>query len=460
MDSTAHLAIDIGASGGRHILGWLEDEKLRTEEIYRFPNAMVQYGKQLCWDIDLLYEQIITGLKKCALLGKIPASVGIDTWGVDFVLLDSNGELLGPAVAYRDNRTVGMDTQVNKFICESELYARAGIQKMLLNTIYQLMAVSLKTPKLLEDASSMLFLPDYLHYTLCGVMKTEYTIASTSSLLNARAKTWDEEIIARCGFKREIFGEIVPAGTILGRFTDQVRQAVGFDCKVIMPPSHDTASAFLAVPAKSERSVYISSGTWSLMGVELSEPITTQAAREANFTNEGGYDYRYRYLKNIAGLWLIQSVHKEIGNDISYDDLVALARNSDCDSVFDVNDERFSVPESMVSAITDVCREYGLTAPQDLGDFASSIFHSLAASYSLTMKSLQDLTGTLFDSINIIGGGSQNEYLNKLTADACGLPVYAGPVEASALGNIASQMIALGVLSDLSHARRVIRKEH
>jgi len=455
MDCTTHLAIDIGASSGRHILGWLKNGKLCTEEIHRFPNGMKQIDNNQCWDVDGLFDEIIAGLRKCKELGKIPASVGIDTWGVDFVLLDKSGNLVSPAIAYRDSRTDGMDTELDKLIPEPELYARVGIQKMFFNTIYQLMAVKTRTPQYFENAAHLLLMPSYLHYRLCGIMKNEYTIASTSALVNAKTKNWDDDLIARCGFPREIFADIVPAGTVLGGFTDEVINLTGFDCKVITPPSHDTASAFLAVPAKSEKSVYISSGTWSIMGVELPEPVTTGAARLAGFANEGGYDYRYRFLKNIAGLWLLQSVHKEIGNNMDYGQLVELARKSKCNSIFDVNDERFAAPESMVDAIRESCS--GPDKPHNIGDFARSIFMSLAESYVQTISSLKKLTGTEYDSINIIGGGSQNGFLNELTASACGLPVYAGPVEGTALGNITSQMITTGVLSDRTEAREVIR---
>jgi len=458
MKQKYYLAIDIGASGGRHILGWLEDGMLRLEEVHRFPNGMKQRDGQLYWEIDAIFDEIITGLKKCTGLGKQPVSTGIDTWGVDFVLIDKNGARVGPAVAYRDSRTDGMDLEVSKFISESELYARTGIQKIFFNTLFQLMAVKVNAPHYFDNAAHLLMMPDYLHYRLCGVMKNEYTIASTGALINSKSKNWDDEIIARCGLPREIFGEIVPAGTSLGGFTDEIKKAVGYDCCVIMPPSHDTASAFLAVPTKSGRSVYISSGTWSLMGVELSDPITSEASRSANFTNEGGYGYRYRYLKNIAGLWLLQSVQKEIGEGVGYADLIAMARASNCYAIFGVNDERLAAPESMVSAICELCREDGQAAPKDLGDFARSIFRSLAVSYAQTMGDLQALTGTSYDCVNIIGGGSQNDYLNELTAAACNLPVYAGPAEGTALGNIASQMIANGELPDLAAARKAIRK--
>jgi len=459
MIATTHLAIDIGASGGRHILGWLDTAgKLCTEEVHRFPNEIVQIGEQQCWDIDALFGEVITGLRKCFDLGKIPDSVGIDTWGVDFVLLGSDGNIAGPAVAYRDNRTDKMDIEVAKCIADDELYSRSGLQKMFFNTIYQLVGARVQNPEYFDGARRLLFMPDYLHYKLCGVMKNEYTISSTSGLVNAVDKTWDDEIINRCGFPRKIFGEIVPAGTILGGFTDDVKNAVGFDCKVIMPPSHDTASAFLAVPAKSERSVYISSGTWSLMGAPLHEPITSEASRLAEFTNEGGYEYRYRYLTNIAGLWLLQSVRKEMSDNIEYAEFVALARASACESIFNVNDERFAAPDSMIDEIRSACRDLGQAEPQGPGDLARSIFRSLAASYAKTISSLKELTGIEYDCINIIGGGSQNEFLNELTAKACGLPVYAGPTEGTALGNITCQMISFGVLPDYMSAKDTIRK--
>ena len=458
MKNSIHLAIDIGASGGRHILGWLYNGTLLTEEIHRFPNGMTEINGQFCWDIEALFKEIITGLIKCKEIGKIPASVGIDTWGVDFVLLDNKNNLIGPAVAYRDGRSDGMDLEVSKVISESELYSRNGIQKMFFNTIYQLMGVKVHTPQYLDKTSKLLFLPDYLHYRLSGVMKTEYTIASTSGLLNAKSKDWDDEIIGRCDFPREIFCEIVPAGSILGGFTPEIINEVGYYSRVIMPPSHDTASAFLAVPAKSDKSVYISSGTWSLMGVELSEPITSEDSRIANFTNEGGFDYRYRFLKNIAGLWLIQCVQKEIGNGISYSELVDLARQSDCDCIFDVNDESFAAPKSMVDAIRDACKAQYNNLPESLGDYARCIYLSLAHSYNHTINSLKKLTGTVYDSINIIGGGSLNSFLNESTAHACGLPVYAGPTEGTALGNIISQMISMDVLPDYITARSIIRQ--
>ena len=470
MDGNIFLAIDIGASSGRHILGWLENGRLITEEIHRFPNEMKQYGTQLCWDVDSIFSEIQIGLRKCVTAGKIPSSIGIDTWGVDFVLLDKDGNLSGNTVAYRDSRTDGMDAAVNNLISDSDLYSRTGIQKIFFNTIYQLMGLKRQAPQHLTNASHLLFMPDYLHYKLCGVMKNEYTIASTSGLLNAHTQNWDDDIIEKCGFPRGIFGDIVPPGTVLGSFTTEVSAAVGFNCNVITPPSHDTASAFLAVPAMSDKSVFISSGTWSIMGVELLEPVVSEESRLVGFTNEGGFNNRYRFLKNIAGLWLLQSMQKETGSDIGYTDLVKLARKSNCDCIFNVDDERFASPESMTAEISKACRNECISCknrckgaactklPDTPGDYARSIFRSLAASYARTYKSLCDLTGLSFESINIIGGGSLNDFLNEQTAAACGLPVYAGPAEGTALGNITSQMIATGLLPDYIAARELIRR--
>jgi len=456
MDIQPRLAIDVGASGGRHILGWLQDGIISLEEVYRFPNGMIQKDGCLCWDTGNILDEIITGLKKCAQSGKKPASLGVDTWGVDFVLLDREGDRIGHSVAYRDSRTEGMDREVSKCIPESELYSRTGIQKLLFNTIYQLMALKIKTPHVLDEAAHMLMMPDYLHYRLCGAIKTEYTNATTTGLINSESGAWDDEIIDRCGFPGGIFKEIVPAGTIQGRLGFDMRQTAGFDCAVVLPPTHDTASAFLAVPARTDNPLYISSGTWSLMGVELNKPVTTEASRAANFTNEGGYDHRYRYLKNIMGLWMLQSVRREIGEDVGYAELEALSRASGYDGLVDVNDDRFFAPGSMTAAIREVCREGGNDEPQSPGDLARCITRSLACSYAQTLGELQNLTGKRFDSINITGGGSGNDYLNELTAEACGLPVYAGPAEGTALGNIVSQMIAYGELTGVEAAREAI----
>ena len=451
------LAIDIGASSGRHMLGHMENGRLELTEIHRFNNEMTKQNGQLVWDIDSLFNEILIGLKKCAAQGKHPVSVGIDTWGVDFVLLDENMQMIGPAVAYRDSRTDGMFEEVARHIPDRELYARTGIQKMIFNTIYQLMAVKRQSPELLTQAHKLLFLPDYLHYLLSGVARTEYTIASTSALINAESHGWDEEIIAACGFPRGLFGEIVPPGTVLGGLTPDIQQKVGFNCNVIMPASHDTASAVMAVPAETEQPLYISSGTWSLMGVERLSPDCSPKSQAGNFTNEGGYGYRYRYLRNIMGLWMIQCVKKELEDKYSYAQLCDMAEESPIESIVDVNAQSFLAPESMTQAIQAACAETNQPVPQTPGQLAAVIYNSLAICYSNTAHELETLTGQAYDAIYIVGGGSNAEYLNSLTAKHTGKAVHAGPSEATAIGNIAAQMIAHGVFADLQEARACVR---
>ena len=451
------VAIDIGASSGRHMLGHLEDGRLVLTEIHRFANGMTKKNGQLIWDIDALLNEIITGLKKCAETGKHPVSVGIDTWGVDFVLLDSDMNMIGPAVAYRDSRTEGMFEEVARHIPDKDLYARTGIQKMIFNTIYQLMAVKKQSPQVLASAHKLLFLPDYLHYLLTGVARTEYTIASTSGLINAASRNWDEEIIAACGFPQGIFGEITAPGTVLGGLAADIQRKVGFNCKVILPASHDTASAVMAVPAEKEQPLYISSGTWSLMGVERPDADTSPESQAGNFTNEGGYGYRYRYLRNIMGLWMIQCVKKELGDKYTYAQLCDMAEESPISSIVDVNAPGFLAPDSMIKAVQTACQETGQPVPQTPGELAAVIYNSLAICYRDTAQELEALTGRVYSDIYIVGGGSNAEYLNNLTAKYTGKTVHAGPSEATAIGNIAAQMVALGHFADLQEVRACIR---
>ena len=296
----AYLAVDIGASSGRHILGWVAEGTLVLREVYRFSNRLHSREGHLCWDMEQLFAEIVQGLAQCKEEGIIPVSMGIDTWAVDFLLLDRQGKPLGNAVSYRDSRTQGMDRLVEARISPEELYARTGIQKQAFNTIYQLMAVKQQEPALLEQAQRLLLVPEYLTYRLTGRRESEYTNATTTGLVNAQTKTWDEEILDRLGYPRRLFGELRQPGFSVGGLSPQVQERVGFDCQVLLPATHDTASAFLAVPAK-ENGVYLSSGTWSLLGTELPAPVLTEESRRCNFTNEGGYQYRFRYLKNIMG---------------------------------------------------------------------------------------------------------------------------------------------------------------
>ena len=454
--STYYLAIDIGASSGRHVLGSIVDGKISLEEVYRFENGMENINGQLCWNTQKLFTHILAGMKKCREIGKIPKSVGIDTWGVDFVLLDKCGSMIGQAVGYRDHRTEAMDEVVNQYISTEELYYRTGIQKQVYNTIYQLMAVLKVHPDYLEQADAMLMTPDYYNYLLTGEMKQEYTIATTAQLVNINTKDWDFELIDKLALPSNIFRRIQMPGTIVGNLRTNIAELIGYDCQVIMPCSHDTASAVLAVPNTGDETLYISSGTWSLLGIELKEPNYSKDSMKANFTNEGGFDYRYRYLKNIMGLWMIQSVKKEIGQGYSYAEICNMASKEKITSIVDCNDNCFLSPDSMVEAIKNFCKKSDQQIPETLGEIASVIYNSLAKCYASAVTQIEQLTGKHFDCINIIGGGSNADYLNRLTAKYTGLKVLAGPTEATAIGNILVQMLNSGQLSTLSEARECV----
>lgn len=451
-----YLAIDIGASSGRHILAHLENGKMVLEEVHRFPNGMVEKDGENVWDVDELFAQIKLGMKKCGELGKIPVSVGVDTWGVDFVLLDDTGERIGNAVAYRDSRTRGMDEEVYKLISEDELYARTGIQKAIFNTIYQLMALKVQKPEQLERARTLLMMPDYFHYLLSGVAATEYTEATTGQLINPYTKEWDLELIDKLGYPKHIFQKIVMPGTVLGDLTDAVRAEVGFNCKVVLPATHDTGSAVIAVPTDSDDALYISSGTWSLMGTEIMQANCSLESKAHNLTNEGGYDYRFRYLKNIMGLWMIQSVKKEIGGNLGFGEICEMASACRIPSIVDCNDDRFLAPANMTEEVRAACRESGQQVPEGIAEVASVIYNSLAQCYAKTVEELESITGRKYDRIHIVGGGANADYLNRLTAQATGIPVYAGPTEATAIGNIAAQMMTAGELKDLKAARACV----
>ena len=450
------LAIDIGASSGRHILGSLKDGKIILEEVYRFWNGMDNEDGTLCWNVERLFDEIIAGMKKCREIGKIPESVGIDTWGVDYVLLDKDGNMLGKAVGYRDHRTDGMDQEVYKIISEEKLYARTGIQKAIYNTIYQLMALKKQHPDHIEKATAMLMIPDYFHYRLCGSMVQEYSEATTSQLVDSVTRDWDYELIEMLGFRKEMFQKIQMPGTAIGSLTDEVKELVGYDCQVVLPPTHDTASAVMAIPSNEEDTCYISSGTWSLMGVERTEPDCSKASEKANFTNEGGYNGKITYLTNIMGLWMIQSVRGQLAPDLSYGELCEQASRETIDTIVDCQDDSFLSPDDMTAAIQDYCRKTNQTVPETLPELASVIYNSLAKCYAEKLKEIEKLTGKKYDRIHIIGGGSNAVYLNELTAKYTGIPVHAGPGEATAIGNILTQMIQDGIFENLVQARACV----
>lgn len=452
-----YLAVDIGASSGRHILGHIEDGRMVLEEIYRFDNSPEERDGHLCWNLEKLFAEVLAGLKECRKIGKLPVSVGIDTWAVDFVLLDGQNRPLGLTAAYRDHRTEGMDAEITSMISESDLYARTGIQKQIFNTIYQLCAVKLQDPASLQSARSFLMIPDYFNFLLTGVKKQEYTNATSTCLVGALEKTWDRELIGLLGFPQHLFGELSMPKTFVGRCKPEIAAEIGFDCDIMLPATHDTGSAFLAVPARDDNAIYISSGTWSLMGTENPAPVINEESRLANFTNEGGYDYSFRYLKNIMGLWIIQSIRRELGKKYSFDELCTMAKESaDFPSRIDVNHGSFLSPAGMIDAIKEYCRSTGQMVPDSIGELMQCVYVSLAASYAETMKQLEKLSGKACSVIHIVGGGSKDEYLNHLTAELTGKTVLAGPTEGTALGNLMVQMIRSGEYADIAAARAAI----
>ena len=451
-----YLAIDIGASSGRHILGNLENGKLELKEIYRFENGAEKQNDKLVWNINALFKNIVEGIKKCKEFGAVPYSIGIDTWGVDYALLDENGEIIDEVYSYRDSRTNSAISEVEKIIPFSELYKETGIQKAPYNTIYQLYADKMSGK--LFKASRILSVPDLLHYLLTGVMKNEYTHASTTGLLNAKTGSWSEMILDRLGYPKNIFGKVYPAGEISGHLKKEIQEEVGFDSLVVLPASHDTASAVMAVPSDSEFPLYISSGTWSLLGTELKAPITDEKAYNFNATNEGGFGGTIRFLRNITGMWTIQSIKKELNNQYNYQELMYLAMaEKDIGSIVDLNDDRFLAPESMIQTIKDYCKEKGLTVPSNVGQVMDVVYRSLATIYAQTIEKMEEVTNQKFDTINIVGGGSKDEYLNKLTKEYTGKRVLAGPTEGTAVGNILSQAISSKEISSIKEGRQIVK---
>lgn len=450
-----YLAIDIGASSGRHILGHIENGKMVLEEIYRFRNGAEKQDGKLVWNDKELYKSIVEGLKKCKEIGKIPVSIGIDTWGVDYALLDKDDNLLGEVYSYRDERTLAVMKEVYSIISESELYARTGIKEQVFNTIFQLYCDK-KSGKL-DKAETFLMMPDYLHFLLTGVKKNEYTNASTTGLLNAKNRDWDYEIIDKLGFKKSLFRPLSYPCDKVGELRSEIAKEVGFTACVYLPATHDTASAVMAVPSENDP-LYISSGTWSLIGIETPKENTTEQAKTSGFTNEGGFNKTVRFLKNIMGMWMIQCIRKELNDKYSFVELVALAKEAkDFGSRVDVNDLSFFAPDSMIKAVTDYCRRTGQKIPETVGEIAYCVYASLAESYVRSVEQIEEITGSSFDRIHIVGGGSQNVLMNELTARFTKRTVVAGPVEATATGNLIAQMLAKGEIKSLSEGKRLIR---
>ena len=446
---TYYLAIDIGASSGRHILGYIDNGRLKLEEIHRFENYITNQNGTLVWDIEHLVSEVKKGIAKCKEIGKIPCTVAIDTWGVDYVLLDESKQEILPAVSYRDSRTNRVINKVESIISAEELYLKTGIQKQNFNTIYQLYADKLSG--WLEDAKHFLMIPAYLSYKLTGVIKNEYTNATTTGMVNADTKQWDDEIIEKLSLPKHLFGTLDTPCTVIGNFTKEMQDYAGFDSTVIFAPSHDTASAVCACPI-DDNSVYISSGTWSLIGVESLNPIVNEKSMAANFANEGGIDYRFRFLKNYMGMWLFQNVKKNLNNEFSYDDMMRLAMQSKRFEMIDTNAPDFLAPENMINAI----RSYLKNESIPIEVVINSVYHSLAQSYKNAIDEIEKLAGKTIDNVFIVGGGSKDTYLNKLTAQYTGKKVVTGLSEATATGNLLSQIMYDKKIS-LAQARDIVK---
>ena len=455
-----YLAVDIGASAGRHILAHIEGGKIIAEEIYRFSNTPealpgtpgalgCQGGKRLMWNAKRLFREILNGLKKAGELGKAPYSVGVDTWGVDYVLLDEKDEPIGGVYCYRDGRTKSAVASVHRRVPFAELYAKTGIQFQAFNTVYQL--YDDKRTGRSAKARSFLMLPDYFHFLLTGVKKQEYTNATTTGMVNALTHTWDEEIIEKLDYKKEWFGELAQPGTEAGEFTEEVASIVGYRAKVILPATHDTAGAVLSAPLEGQ-TPYISSGAWSLLGIERNRAYTTDKARELNYSNEGSVGGRFRLQKNIMGLWMIQQVRHELDDKYSFAEFASLARENPVPDEIDVNDRRFLAPKSMIDEINGaVGRKLGV------GETAYVIFNNLARSYQSSLDALEKVTGKTYGTLNIIGGGSKNEFLNELTAKHTGKKIIIGPTEGTAIGNFLMQMVGSGEVKDVAEGREYIK---
>ena len=460
------IAIDIGAESGRVIVG----DVSKVEIIYRFPNNLVRVKDSIFWDILGVFNEIRKGLKEA--FKKYPdqiVSVGIDTWGVDYVLLDNDGDLLGNPYHYRDKRTDNIMEEVFRIIPKKEIFTETGIQFMQLNTIYQLYSFAKKKPQIFENTKYFLTIPDLLNYWLTGIKKNEYSIATTTQLYNPIKKDWSTKILNKLRIKREIFGEIIMPGTKIGKLLPAVAREIGANSEVIVvaPACHDTGSAVAAVPVEDNVNyAYISSGTWSLLGIETPEPIINDLSFKYNFTNEGSADGGFRFLKNITGFWIIQECKKfwdEKVKSYSYDELTEIAlKYGTANFRIDPDDLRFLKPglidDNMPDRIKAYCHETGQKIPETPAEIVRGVIESLADKYTKTIKMIEEITDRTLNEIYIIGGGCRNELLCQLLANATGLPVYAGPVEATAIGNIIIQAKSMGQIKSITEGRKLLRK--
>jgi rhamnulokinase len=468
MAERAYLAIDLGASSGRHVAGVFNGRRLRLAETYRFENGPTPVGGRVCWDLLGQWNHVRAGLRAAAVAYPALVSIGVDTWGVDFGLLDRNDELVGNPVHYRDPRTDGILERAFRVVSREAIFEQTGLQFMPFNTLYQLWAMLLAGSPQLESAERLLMMPDLFHWLLTGEKVSEQTNATTTQFYNPRSCDWARELFAAFGLPDRILGPLAPPGTTLGRLRGSVGEDIGLrDARVVLPGTHDTASAVAAVPAVGHVGdapdwCYISSGTWSLMGAEVSRPVINDKCLALNFTNEGGVGGTTRLLKNIAGLWLVQECRRVwnlAGKNLSWDDLNRAARAArPLASLVDPDDRGFLAPTNMPLAICNYCQRTGQEVPANEGAVMRAAFESLALRYRQVLAWLEELVGRRIEIIHIVGGGSQNRLLCQATADACGRVVVAGPVEATAIGNLAVQAIAAGDVDSIQQAREVVRE--
>jgi rhamnulokinase len=462
MKTKSFLAFDLGATSGRSILGTLEDGRLQMKELTRFPNQMLQIGEHFHWNIYSLFEHFKVALNAVKKEGVEISSIGIDTWGVDFALIAKDGSILGAPYAYRDPHTDGMPEKYFKIVPREKVYGLTGIQVMNFNSLYQLFALKQANNSLIEAAAGILFMPDALSYLLTGKKVVEYTIASTSQILNPKTKQFEALLLEAAGVSPSILGEIVKPGHLIGTLTDVLAEESGLGkVPVVAVAGHDTASAVAAVPAENERFAYLSSGTWSLMGIEVKDAIINDETFKLNFTNEGGIEGTTRFLKNITGMWLLEQSLKEWkkeGFNYSYEQLVKMAGSAQAfKSLIDPDHASFANPASMTKAISEYCKATGQLSPSNHAEFVRCIFESLSLKYKYVLDKIVKLAPFAIEKLHVIGGGSKNPLLNQWTANALGIPVIAGPSEATAIGNIMIQAKAAGCVNTLSEMRGIIR---
>lgn len=453
------LTFDFGASSGRAILGSFDGEKIELTEVHRFDNNPVMLRGTFYWDVLSLFHEIKRGITKAKAYGSF-SSIGIDTWGVDFGLLDKNGDLLQNPVHYRDNRTDGMLNDVCKIIGKEKLYNKTGIQLMNINTLFQLYSIANKDPELLKRADCALLMPDLFGYFLTGKKTSEYSIASTTQMLDPKTGSWNRELLKKLNL-RDVFPDVVKAGTVLGEVSPEISEELGIqDVKVISVTGHDTACAVVSVPSIEDDFIFISCGTWSLFGTELKSPIINEKSEKHNITNEGGFNGTTTFLKNIIGLWLIQETRRQYrreGKEYSYNDLEKLALASEPFKYFiNPNATEFVAPGNIPERIKKYCKKTGQGTPETVGEIMRCIYESLAMTYRNAFEQIKDCTGKTYNNIYMLGGGTKDNLLCQMTANATDCKITAGPIEATAMGNVAVQLMAQGDITDLKEARKVI----